>query len=481
VQPLAAEFFVIRFHPAVDHKRPERHERRSEHQRRATDRPARDRHHPQQREADKHEEHAVRPADDLHRQRQAAEIFQRHRHAKQHEKGNALGERDVAEKGDWVAHRAADPSESRIPRKRRLRRVFPIDSAAARATTLRIVSEEPTPHRRRPRYAGKYPRRFEEKYKERDPQRHEETIEKVLASGKTPAGTHRPIMVAEILEVLTPQPGEIAVDCTLGYGGHAREILARLLPGGRLLGLDADPIELPKTEARVRALGFGPETFSAHRSNFAGLPKILAAERLTGADLILADLGVSSMQLDDPARGFSLKTEGPLDMRMNPQRGQPAAALLEKIAPRDLATLLAENADEPHAEAFATALAGRRFATTLDLASAIRAAVPRDSAEERDLSIRRVFQALRIAVNDEFAALDTFLRQLPNCLGPGGRVAILSFHSGEDRRVKHAFSSGLREGAYAEIAREVLRPAPSERHANPRSIPAKLRWAQRAG
>src|ERR1051325_8619855 len=133
-----------------------------------------------------------------------------------------------------------------------------------------------SPHRRRPRYSGKNPRRFEEKYKEHDPQRYGETISKVLASGKTPAGTHRPIMVAEILHVLAPKPGELAVDCTLGYGGHAQEILARLQPGGRLIGLDADPIEFPKTEARLRTAGFGPETFTAVRSNFAGLPKVLA-------------------------------------------------------------------------------------------------------------------------------------------------------------------------------------------------------------
>src|SRR5438067_749718 len=174
-----------------------------------------------------------------------------------------------------------------------------------------IPPEPPaTPHKRRPRYSGKNPRRFEEKYKERDPQRYAETVAKVIASGKTPAGTHRPIMVAEILEALAPKPGDIAVDCTLGHGGHAREILARIQPGGVLLGLDADPIELPKTEARLRAMGFGPEIFSAHRSNFAGLAQVLAQNNLAGADVILADLGVSSMQIDDPVRGFSVKQEG---------------------------------------------------------------------------------------------------------------------------------------------------------------------------
>ena len=339
---------------------------------------------------------------------------------------------------------------------------------------------EAAPHRRRPRYAGKYPRRFDEKYKERDPQRYADTVAKVLASGKTPAGSHRPIMVAEILEVLAPKPGEIAVDATLGYGGHARELLHRLQPGGRLLGLDADPIELPKTEARLRAQGFGPDTFTAHRSNFAGLAQVLAAAEITGADCILADLGVSSMQLDDPARGFSTKFEGPLDMRMNPQRGQPASAFLEKVRPDAFAALLAENADEPYAPLLAPALAGRTFATTKALAGAIRAVLPRLNRADLDLSVRRVFQALRIAVNDEFSALETFLRHLPACLKPGGRVAVLSFHSGEDRRVKKAFDAGLRDGLYADIAHELIRPSPAERRDNPRSTPAKLRWARKA-
>ena len=338
----------------------------------------------------------------------------------------------------------------------------------------------PTPHKRRVRYSGRNPRRFEEKYKEHDPQRYQEDIAKILASGKTPASTHRPIMVAEILEALAPQPGEIAADCTLGYGGHTQEILKIISPGGHLLGLDADPIELPKTEARLRALGFGPEVFTAHRSNFAGLPQALAAAELTAADLILADLGVSSMQIDDPVRGFSVKHEGPLDMRMNPQRGQPASAWLQKIKADAFATLLMENADEPHAAVLAPALAGKSFATTRQLAAAIRATLPRLGKDDADLTVRRVFQALRIAVNDEFSALEAFLRNLPACLNPGGRVAILTFHSGEDRRVKKAFAAGLRDGIYEEISPEVIRPTPEERNANPRSAPAKLRWARRA-
>ncbi len=340
-------------------------------------------------------------------------------------------------------------------------------------------SSVPAPHKRRPRYSGRNPRRFEEKYKERDPQRYVETVAKVLASGKTPAGSHRPIMVPEILTALAPQPGETAVDCTLGFGGHAQEILRCLQPGGRLLGLDADPIELPKTEARLRALGFGPEVFTTHRTNFAGLAQVLAQAGLTGVDLVLADLGVSSMQIDDPARGFSVKHSGPLDMRMNPQRGQPAAALLEKIQPAALATLLTENSDEPNADTLAPALTGKKFTTTTALAAAIRTALPRLNKDTQDLTIRRVFQALRIAVNDEFSALETLLRNLPACLNPGGRVAILTFHSGEDRRVKKFFEGGFRDGLYADIAHEVIRPSAEERNANPRSAPAKLRWARR--
>lgn len=350
----------------------------------------------------------------------------------------------------------------------------------------------PPGHRRRPRYAGTYPRRFAEKYKEHQPARYAETVAKVLAAGKTPAGTHRPILVAEVLAVLAPRPGQFAVDCTLGHGGHAEALLPRLLPGGHLLALDVDPIELPKTETRLRARGFGPHAFTACRANFAGLSQALAAHALSGtaavgphregigADLILADLGVSSMQIDDPARGFSVKLDGPLDMRMNPQRGQPASALLAAVTPDRLARLLEDNADEPHAARLGGALAGGHWATTRALAEAIRAVLPRSSREETALAIRRVFQALRIAVNDEFSALDALLRQAPACLKPGGRVAVLSFHSGEDRRVKRAFEDGLRAGAYAEVSPQVIRPAAEEVRANPRAAPAKLRWARRA-
>lgn len=339
------------------------------------------------------------------------------------------------------------------------------------------MSEE-TPHRRRPRYSGKYPRRFDQKYKELS--RNPDTLARVLASGKTPAGTHVPIMVEEILEVLDPQPGEMAVDCTLGFGGHTRRLLARVAPSGHLLGLDADPLELPKTEAALRAEGFGAEIFTARKSNFAGLPAALVASGFSAADVILADLGVSSMQLDNPARGFTWKSAGPLDMRMNPSRGLSAAQWLLKITPSALEQVLVENADEPDAPLLASALAGRPCETTADLVAAIRGALPNRPKDLVEKSIRRVFQVVRIAVNEEFSALDALLRALPSALNAGGRVAILTFHSGEDRRVKKAFQSFFREGVFQHISHDVIRASPQECRANPRSTSAKLRWARRA-
>lgn len=338
-------------------------------------------------------------------------------------------------------------------------------------------------HQRRPRYAGKYPRKFSEKYKEHAPEKYPETLQKVMESGKTPAGTHRPIMVQEILEVLQPGPGDIAVDATLGYGGHAGEILKRILPGGRMIALDTDPMELPKTEARLRAAGFGADVLAVVHSNFAGLSRVLAAQGIEGADIIVADLGLSSMQIDNPERGFTFKFDGPLDLRMNPNKGRPAAALLAEISIAKLEELLRQNADEPQAELLAKAIveaqAKSPLKTTHRLREVIRD-VPGTGRDETDATIRRVFQALRIEVNDEFSALETFLRFLPQCLKPGGRVAILTFHSGEDRRVKRFFDEGLRSGAYADISRSVIRPGPAELRANPRSASAKLRWVLRA-
>jgi 16S rRNA (cytosine1402-N4)-methyltransferase len=339
-------------------------------------------------------------------------------------------------------------------------------------------------NRRRPRYPGRNPRQFHEKYKEHAPERYPDTIAKVLASGKTPAGTHLPIMVAEVLQCLTPLPGETAVDCTLGGGGHAQAILERVIPGGRLIGLDVDPLELPRTEARLRALGYGPEAFIARQGNFAGLPQVLAAEGIPAADVILADLGVSSMQLDNPDRGFTYKGAGPLDMRMNPSRGEPASRLVVRLSEDALRALLEENADAPHAPIIASLLKRQPLETTEALERAVRngliAAMPRVTEEEVATSVRRTFQALRIAVNDEFGVLEALLRSLALCLAPGGRVAFLTFHSGEDRRVKKAFQAGFRDGVYGSVSDAVIRATPDETRANPRASSAKLRWAVRA-
>ncbi len=348
-----------------------------------------------------------------------------------------------------------------------------------------FAAEAPV-HRRRPRYRGKNPRRFEEKYKELNAERYPEEVAKVLASGKTPAGQHVPILVDAVIECLRPQPGERAVDCTLGYGGHSRALWQAVQPGGHLLALDADPVEIMRTEARLRAAGLGEDSFTTRRMNFAGLARALAEQGWQdGADVIFADLGLSSMQIDNPARGFTFKQDGPLDMRMNPQRGVSAAQLLATLSEERLAALLVDNADEMHAKVIAAHLWREQqrqpLTTTRQLAESVRQALPsRCKAEEIDGAVRRVFQALRIAVNEEFGALDTLLRALPACLRPGGRVAFLTFHSGEDRRVKKAFQEGERSGLYAAVAREVVRASPEEQRANPRSAPAKLRWAVRA-
>jgi 16S rRNA (cytosine1402-N4)-methyltransferase len=344
--------------------------------------------------------------------------------------------------------------------------------------------ESPPVRRRRPRYPGRNPRRFHEKYKELNPDRYEAEVRKIVDSGKTPAGTHRAIMVDEVLAVLEPKPGAIAVDCTLGFGTHARALLAHIQPGGLLIGLDVDPIELPRTVGRLRAAGFLEDSFRAHRSNFAGLPQVLAAEGIARADLILADLGVSSMQLDDPERGFTFKEPGPLDMRMNPARGETASRFLAHQSESKLVRILEEHADEPDARLIARALKAREIATTLDLRRCVEEALltarPEASDGEVGKAVRRTFQALRIAVNDEFSALDSFLRQLPECLAAGGRAAVMTFHSGEDRRVKKAFEAGCKAGLYETIADLVVRPRPREIRANPRAGPAKLRWAVRA-
>lgn len=339
-----------------------------------------------------------------------------------------------------------------------------------------------SPKKRRPRYKGTHPRRFEEKYKELNAEKYPQDIEKILKSGKTPAGSHRSICVQEVLEVLKPRPGQTGLDATLGFGGHARELLARITPGGRLFGIDVDPIEIVRTEARLRSLGFSEKELVVRRINFAGIPKLLA-DAGGGFDFILADLGVSSMQLDDPSRGFSFKVEGPLDLRLNPSRGQPASVLVRSTSEKDLEEMLRVHSDEPYAQPIARAIfrARENLVTTTDLAELVRKTLARttsvEAEEEITRSIRRTFQALRIAVNDEFGALDQFLRNLPHCLKSGGRVAVLTFHSGEDDRVVRSFREGSEAGVYAAWGREPIRASRQECYDNPRSKSAILRWA----
>ena len=345
-----------------------------------------------------------------------------------------------------------------------------------------MPNEVPPPHVRRKRYRGTHPRKFEEKYKELDSQKFAADVEKVIGRGQTPASTHRPICVNEILAILNPAPGEIALDATLGFGGHTQAILPRLLPGGRLFAVDVDSIELPRTEARLRQLGFADDVLVIHKMNFAGIAQLLA-EAGGGFDCILADLGVSSMQLDNPARGFSYKNDGPLDLRLNPWRGAPASALLQSITMQGLAELLTINADEPHAELIAHQIkySPAPIVTTRQLADVVRAALAGiTETKEHKKTLARTFQALRIAVNDEFAVLDRFLEALPWCMKRGARAAVLTFHSGEDRRVDRAFQKYAHAGLYSSVAADALRPSPEEQRSNPRSTSAKLRWAIRS-
>lgn len=354
------------------------------------------------------------------------------------------------------------------------------------------MSDETPKPKRRVRYKGTHPRSFKEKYKElaaSDPA----LIEKLIAKGKTPAGTHRPIMVDEILEVLDPRAGEIGVDATLGYGGHSAELLARITASdsrkGKLVAFDRDPIEIVKTTERLKTKGFDSDVFTPIHANYSELETQLAKLGHTGrVQFLLADLGLSSMQIDDPSRGFTFKRPGPLDLRMNPLQGEPASALLAKTNEEELARWLEENSDEPRARHLAKAILDKQkkqpITTTLELADTIRAWTknlgPNVREKEGELPIKRAFQALRIETNQEFASLDRFLESLPKILAPNARVAILSFHSGEDRRVKKAFQKLHRDGFFDEISPEALRPTPEEQQSNTRSKPAKLRWGRRS-
>jgi 16S rRNA (cytosine1402-N4)-methyltransferase len=294
-----------------------------------------------------------------------------------------------------------------------------------------------------------------------------------------------------VLQVLDVQPGTLVVDCTVGWAGHAVELLRRVGPDGRLVGLDLDAENLPRASERLSESGL---RFHLHHSNFAALPTILASEGIASVQAILADLGMSSMQVDDAERGFSYVREGPLDMRMDRSRGRTAAQLLTTLSEQELARALRELGDEPEAERIAAAIVAERqkgpLERTSDVSRVISQATLAGGAKQRWLlhpspgrwnlhPAARTFQALRILVNRELANLQQLLRILPTVLAPGGVAAIISFHSGEDRLVKSAFFDGLRSGVYRAVADEPLRAPQNERWGNPRSRSAKLRWARR--
>ena len=338
-------------------------------------------------------------------------------------------------------------------------------------------------HKRRVRYKGTHPRSYREKYKELNPEKYQADVEKIVQSGKTPAGMHIPIMVEEILDVLQIQPGQTGYDATLGYGGHTRKMLEKLEGRGHLYATDVDPIESEKTRKRLEAAGYGPDILTIRRMNFADLDQVAPGEKF---DFVLADLGVSSMQIDNPERGFTFKYDGPLDLRLDPTSGMSAAERLRELDEEELTAMLVENSDEPYAARIAKAIMrvyqkGGSVDTTKQLAAIIENALsflpPVERKETVKKSCQRTFQALRIDVNSEFEVLYTFLDKLPTVLNSGGRVAVLTFHSGEDRLVKKAFKRYYKAGVFSDISQDVIRPTPEECRANGRARSTKLRWA----
>ncbi len=349
------------------------------------------------------------------------------------------------------------------------------------------MEQEERKHQRRVRYRGTHPKRYEEKYKELQPEKYPETVAKVIQKGSTPVGMHIPIMVNEILDFLQIQPGQTGLDATLGYGGHTGRMLERLESKGHIYALDVDSMEMEKTRKRLENKGYGPEILTIRKLNFANIDQIV---RESGPlDFVLADLGVSSMQIDNPSRGFSFKKEGPLDLRLDPLKGEPASERLKGLTREELTGMLIENSDEPYAEEIARAVMGeikrgREVATTTRLYEMIDRALAFIPEEERKEAVKkscqRTFQALRIDVNSEFEVLYEFLDKLPGVLKPGGRAAILTFHSGEDRIVKKSFKEMYRAGLYSQVATDVIRPTAEERRMNSRAHSTKMRWAVKA-
>ena len=342
-------------------------------------------------------------------------------------------------------------------------------------------------HKRRVRYKGKYPRKYEEKYKELNPEKYKDTIAHVISKGNTPAGMHISIMVKEILDFLQIKPGETGFDATLGYGGHTKAMMECLKGEGHMYATDVDPEESAKTKKRLAEQGFGEDILTVKLQNFCTIDEI--AEEVGGFDFILADLGVSSMQIDNPKRGFSFRADGPLDLRLNQEKGISAAERLDEISREELAGMLYENSDEPYCEEIAKAITdeirkGNRVDTTTKLRELIADTLDFLPEKEKKDTIRktcqRVFQALRIDVNREFEVLYEFMEKLPDALKPGGRVAIFTFHSGEDKLVKKALKAGYKAGIYSDYAKDVIRPSAQECAQNGRARSTKMRWAIKA-
>lgn len=291
---------------------------------------------------------------------------------------------------------------------------------------------------------------------------------------------HQPVMVEAVIDGLSPRPGGRIVDCTVGTGGHGLAILPHLMPSGRLIALDCDAQALVAAQTRLTE-------FSSHvtfiHDNFRHLPQILRRVRLTKVDGVLADLGVSSLHLDQPQRGFSFQREGPLDMRMDPRLTTTAASLLRRLPERELIWILETYGEERWARRIAKRLMAVRQAapleTTTQLARLIAQAVPPSRAPRRIHPATRTFQALRIAVNDELASLEALLAALPNVLRSGGRAVLITFHSLEDRLVKQAFRRGVQDGVFRMLTKKPLVPSDAEVAKNPRSRSAKLRAVER--
>jgi 16S rRNA (cytosine1402-N4)-methyltransferase len=298
---------------------------------------------------------------------------------------------------------------------------------------------------------------------------------------------HIPVMMAQVLNVLTPKPGQTIVDCTLGLGGHSGAMLPRVHPGGRVIGIDMDPSNLALAREYLTWVG---GRFDLFHNNFAALPTVLIQAGVEDGrvDAILADVGVASTQIDDAARGFSYRRPGPLDMRMDPTRGRPASVLVNTMTQEELEAALLELGDETDAPQIAKLIVERRAISPITTTEELTAIVceARDFTLERALGAKlhpaaRTFQAIRLLVNRELANLERLLAVLPQTLKPGGIAAIISFHSGEDRLVKQAFRNGRNVGLYSAISQDPLVADEAEIKFNPRARSAKLRWARLAG